>query len=73
MSARPARTRDAGTGAPLATTPPPVLPPGVIGLVGWANRVLVVIYCVWVMTIAWLGIKLRRVAENVERKAVAKP
>jgi hypothetical protein len=30
-----------------------VLPPGVIALVGWANRLLVVVYCVWVMTVAW--------------------
>jgi hypothetical protein len=30
-----------------------VLPPGVIALVGWANRLLVVVYCAWVMTIAW--------------------
>jgi hypothetical protein len=30
-----------------------VLPPGVIALVGWANRLLVVAYCAWVMTVAW--------------------
>jgi hypothetical membrane protein len=30
-----------------------VLPPGVIALVGWANRFLVVVYCVWVMIVAW--------------------
>ena len=29
------------------------LPAGVIALVGWANRLLVVVYCVWVMTVAW--------------------
>ena len=29
-----------------------VLPPGVIALVGWANRLLIVAYCVWVMTVA---------------------
>jgi hypothetical protein len=29
-----------------------VLPPGVIALVGWANRFLVVVYCVWVMVVA---------------------
>lgn len=29
------------------------LPPVVIALVGWANRLLVVVYCVWAMTIAW--------------------
>jgi len=42
------------------TTVPTVLPPGVIGLVGWANRLLVVLYCVWVMTVAWLAIQLRQ-------------
>ena len=35
------------------------LPPGVIGLVGWANRLLIVVYCVWVMTVAWQAIQLR--------------
>jgi hypothetical membrane protein len=34
------------------------LPPGVIAVVGWANRFLVLAYCVWVMTVAWQAIKL---------------
>ena len=34
------------------------LPKGVIALVGWANRFLIVVYCSWVMTVAWLAIKL---------------
>jgi len=38
---------------------PTVLPPGVIGLVGWANRLLVVVYCGWVIAVAWQAIKLR--------------
>jgi hypothetical protein len=29
-----------------------VVPPGVIALVGWANRLLIIAYCVWVMTVA---------------------
>jgi len=37
-----------------------VLPPGVIAFVGWANRLLIVVYCVWVMTVAWQAIKLRK-------------
>jgi hypothetical protein len=37
-----------------------VLPPGTIALVGWTNRLLIVLYCVWVMTIAWQAIQLRR-------------
>ena len=35
------------------------LPEGVIGLVGWANRFLIVVYCAWVMTTAKQTIKLR--------------
>lgn len=35
------------------------LPPGLIALVGWANRLLIVVYCVWVITAAWQVIKLR--------------
>jgi hypothetical protein len=34
------------------------LPAGVIAVVGWANRLLVLVYCAWVMTVAWQGIKL---------------
>lgn len=29
------------------------LPADVIALVGWANRFLIVVYCVWVMMVAW--------------------
>ncbi len=39
--------------------PPKVLPPGVIGLVGWANRLLVVLYCAWVAVVAGQAIRLR--------------
>jgi hypothetical protein len=35
------------------------LPPGVIAVVGWANRLLVLVYCAWVMTVAWQAIKLK--------------
>jgi hypothetical membrane protein len=34
------------------------LPPGVIALVGWANRLLILVYCVWVMTVAWQASRL---------------
>jgi hypothetical membrane protein len=37
-----------------------VLPYGVIAFVGWANRLLVLAYCAWVATVAWLAIQLRR-------------
>ena len=43
----------------LPTQPPEVLPTGVIGLVGWANRLLVIVYCVWVIAGAWESTKLR--------------
>lgn len=36
-----------------------VLPAGTIALVGWANRLLVVLYCVWVVTVAWWAVKIR--------------
>jgi hypothetical protein len=35
------------------------LPEGVIALVGWANRFLIVVYCVWVMTVARQALKRR--------------
>lgn len=34
------------------------LPPGVIALVGWANRFLIVAYCAWVLTVARQALKL---------------
>ena len=34
------------------------LPEGVIGLVGWANRLLIAAYCIWVIAVTWLAIKL---------------
>ena len=46
------------SGAPLPAEPPTTLPPGVIGLVGWANRFLIVAYCVWVIAVAWQAIKV---------------
>jgi hypothetical protein len=36
----------------LPTHPPKVLPHGVIALVGWANRLLVILYCVWAINLA---------------------
>ena len=45
-------------GGPLPAQAPKVLPAGVIGLVGWANRLLVVVDCGWVITVAWQAIVL---------------
>ena len=47
---------DMSASAEVVTT----LPEGVIALVGWANRFLIVVYCAWVMTIAWYAIKLNQ-------------
>lgn len=46
-------------GGDMAAKAPQVLPPGVIALVGWANRLLVVLFCVWVITVAWQAVKVR--------------
>jgi hypothetical protein len=35
------------------------LPDGVVALVGWANRFLIVAYCAWVINVAWNAIKLK--------------
>ena len=47
---------DMSASAEVVTT----LPEGVIALVGWANRFLIVVYCAWVMTVAWYAIKLNQ-------------
>ena len=43
-----------------AGTAPFTLPPGVIALVGWANRFLIVVYCAWVANVAWHSIRVHR-------------
>jgi hypothetical protein len=43
------------------------LPPGVLGLDGWANRLIVASYCLWVFVVAWQAIKLRRKTGNLPR------
>jgi hypothetical membrane protein len=42
----------------LPTQVPQAIPPGVVALVGWANRLLVVSYCAWVIAVAWQAIRL---------------
>lgn len=42
-----------GKSLPLGTT----LPPGVVTGVGYANRLLVVVYCAWVMVVAWHAVR----------------
>jgi hypothetical protein len=36
-----------------STEVPATLPDGVIALVGWANRFLIVAYCAWVINVVW--------------------
>lgn len=44
------------------------LPPGVIALAGYANRFLIIVYCVWVMFVGWQATRLRTaVATDRER------
>ena len=47
------------SGAPIPAEAPTTLPPGVIAFVGWANRLLIVVYCVWVMTVARQAVRVR--------------
>jgi hypothetical membrane protein len=42
----------------LPTQVPQAIPPGVVALVGWANRLLVVSYSTWVIAVAWQAIRL---------------
>ena len=47
-------------GGHLPQHAPKSLPPGVLGLDGWANRLIVLSNCLWVFVAAWQAIKLRR-------------
>lgn len=49
-------------GGDMSAGPVSALPPGVIAVVGWANRFLIIVYCVWVSTVANHAIKLRKEA-----------
>ncbi len=46
------------TGGNLPSQAPTVLPAGVIGLVGWANRLLIVVFCAWVFVASWHAARL---------------
>jgi hypothetical membrane protein len=48
------------TGGHLPQHAPKILPPGVLPLAGWADRLIVVSYCAWVLVAAWHAIRLRR-------------
>jgi hypothetical membrane protein len=57
-------------GGHLPQHAPKSLPPGVVGLDGYANRLVVFSNCLWVFLAAWYGIKLRR-ASSVRQAASA--
>jgi Protein of unknown function (DUF998) len=49
------------SGGDMNTTQvPTTLPTGVIGLVGWTNRFLIVAYCAWVITVGWQAIRIHK-------------
>jgi hypothetical protein len=41
-----------------AAKPVESLPQGVIALAGWANRFLIIVYCLWTITIARILMRL---------------
>jgi hypothetical protein len=47
-------------GGHLPQHAPKALPPGVIGMDGWANRLIVLSNCAWAFFAAWQAIQLRR-------------
>ncbi len=49
-----------GAEMPTDSTTVTTLPAGVIGLVGWANRFLIIAYCAWVINIAWQFIQRKQ-------------
>lgn len=50
------------SGVKMDTTPRVdiTLPHGVIGVVGWFNRLLVLAYIVWVLKVAWISLKVKK-------------
>jgi hypothetical protein len=48
-----------GAEMPTDSTTVTTLPDGVIALVGWANRFLILVYCAWVTLTAWFATKAK--------------
>jgi hypothetical protein len=48
-----------GAEMPTDSTTVTTLPDGVIALVGWANRFLILVYCAWVTLTAWFATKIK--------------
>ena len=57
----------------LPAQAPPTLPHGVIGLVGWANRLLVLLYCTWVAAAAAQAIRLRSARTGWSQSVARRP
>jgi|SRR5690348_8036076 len=43
----------------LPSAPPKEVPPGVVALVGWTDRLLVLSAWGWITTVAWIAVRLR--------------
>jgi hypothetical protein len=52
-------------GGHLPQHAPKSLPPGVLGLDGWADRMIVLSNCAWVAVAAWHSIRVRRNLEGM--------
>ena len=48
-----------GAEMPTDSTAVTALPEGVIALVGWANRFLILVFCAWVTLTAWFASKIK--------------
>lgn len=48
-----------GAEMPTDSTAVTTLPDGVIGIVGWANRFLILAFCAWVTVTAWFASKIK--------------
>jgi hypothetical protein len=48
-----------GAEMPTDSTTVATLPDGVIALVGWANRFLILVFCAWVSITAWFATKVK--------------
>lgn len=55
----------------LPTEVPRSVPTGVVALVGWTNRLLMLAYSAWVIVVAWQAIKLRSQKTAVTGRTLA--
>lgn len=55
----------------LPSAPPREVPAGVVALVGWTDRVLVMAAWAWIATVAWLAIRLRSQATTAPARSTA--